>query len=105
MAINMMMRPRRMSKAWSAVSWVARLSIFGLIGLLWVLSFDNWPGKPASLVGVLALAVLAGMTWYASRARADWRWRAALDRYAEQEEAKNTYSWRNPHARAQSQAR
>jgi Tfp pilus assembly protein PilO len=105
MATNIMTRHRWMSKADPAVSRIARLSSFGLIGLLGLLSLDNWPRNPASLVGVLALAVLAGMTWYASRVRAEWRWRAALDRYAEQEEAKNTYSRRNLHARPQSQAR
>jgi hypothetical protein len=59
--------------------------------------------------GPLALAALVGITWYASRARtrarADRRWRAALDRYAQQEQAKGTHSWRNSHARPQSQAR
>ena len=57
------------------------------------------------LVAVLALAALAGVAWYLPRARAEWRWRAVLDRYAEQEQAKRTYSRRNVHARPQSQAR
>jgi hypothetical protein len=42
----------------------------------------------ASLGAGLALAALAAITWYLSRARAERRWRAALDRYADQEEAK-----------------
>ena len=41
-----------------------------------------------SLAAVLALAALVGITWYLSRARAKRRWRAALDRYAEQEQVK-----------------
>ena len=34
---------------------------------------------------VLAVAALAAIAWYVLRARADRRWRAALDRYAERE--------------------
>jgi hypothetical protein len=39
----------------------------------------------------LALAVLVGISWYAFRVRAERRWRAALDLYAEREEAKRIY--------------
>jgi hypothetical protein len=42
------------------------------------------------LVGVLALAALAGVAWYLPRARAQRRWLAVLDRYAEQEQARGT---------------
>jgi hypothetical protein len=38
----------------------------------------------------LALAALVGVAWYLPRARTERRWRAALDRYAEQEQAKGT---------------
>jgi hypothetical protein len=43
-----------------------------------------------SSFAVLAPAALLGLTWYVSRARADRRWRAALDRYVDREEAKRT---------------
>ena len=50
---------------------------------------DTSPDEPAwqavSLVAVLALATTVSTTWYLSRARAERRWRAAWDRYAEQE--------------------
>lgn len=42
----------------------------------------------ASLAAVLALAALLGLIWYMFRIRADRRLRAALDRYAQQEAAK-----------------
>ena len=48
----------------------------------------NWRG--VSLAAVLALAALVGVTWYLSRARAERRWRAALDAYAKQEQAKGS---------------
>ena len=41
-----------------------------------------------ALGAVLALAAVATITWRVSRARADRRWRAAQDRYADQEEVK-----------------
>jgi carbon storage regulator CsrA len=43
----------------------------------------------------LALAALLALGWYVSRARADRRWRAVLDRYADQEQAKRGHSRRN----------
>jgi len=39
-------------------------------------------------IEVLALAALVGINWYLAAARADGRWRSALDRYAEKEVAK-----------------
>ena len=93
------------SLAWSAVSRAARLFIFGLIGWLWFVSADDSPWKAVSLAAVLALAALVGITWYLSRARAERRWRAALDVYAEMEQSKRTNSRRNFHARPQSQDR
>jgi hypothetical protein len=54
---------------------------------------------------VLAVAALAAIAWYVLRARADRRWRAALDRYVEREQAKRTHSQRNLQADPQSQAR
>lgn len=90
MTTNATAHSRRASLAWSAGARSARLLIFGLLGWLWFLSGDDSPWRAASLVAVLALAAVVGITWYLSRARADRRWRAALDRYAEQEQAKGT---------------
>jgi hypothetical protein len=88
----MIAHTRRTALTKSAVSRAARLSIFGFIGWLWFLSADATVLRTVSLVAVLALAALVGIMWHASRARADRRWRAALDRYAEQELAKGTHS-------------
>ncbi len=76
--------------AWSAVSRTARLSIFGFTGWFGLLSADDSAWKAVPLVAVLGLSVLVGLAWYVSRARADRRWRGALDRYAERELAKET---------------
>jgi hypothetical protein len=90
MTTNVTAHPRRTSLARSAIFRAARLSIFGFIGWFWFLSSDSaW--RTISLVAVLGLAALVGITWYASRARADRRWRAALDRYAEQQQVKSTH--------------
>ena len=105
MTTNSTARYGWMSLARSAVFRVVRLLLFGLIGWLWFVSAADSALRAVSLAAVLALAALVGITWYASRARADRRWRAALDAYAKQELAKRTYSRRNFHARPQSQAR
>jgi hypothetical protein len=78
----------RTSLAWSAVFRAAGLSIFGLIVWLWLFSADGPPGSAGSLLAVQLLAALAGVAWYLPRARAERRWRAALDHYGEQELAK-----------------
>jgi hypothetical protein len=91
MRINATAHPRWTYLAWSAVFRIALLSIFGLIGWQWLVSAGGSARNAVTPVAVLALAALAGITWYASHARADWRWRAALDRYADQEQAKRTY--------------
>ena len=93
------------SLVWSAVFRAVRLLIFGLIGWLLFVSAADFAWRAVSLAAVLALAALMGITWVLSRARAERRWRAALDAYANQEQAKRTYSRRNFHARPQSQAR
>ena len=80
-------RPR-MPLVWSAVGRTARLSIFGFVGWFWFISGNDSAGRAVALVAVLVLAALADVTWYAYRARADRRWRAALDRYSKQEQAK-----------------
>src|SRR5262249_22504807 len=74
---------------------IAGLSVVGSIVWLWFISADYASRRVVSLVAVTALAVLLGLTWYGSRARADRRWRAALDRYAEQEEARRLPSRRS----------
>src|SRR5439155_3694124 len=98
METNVTSHSRRSSPAWSAIFWAARLLIFGLIGWLWFVSTDDSAWKTVSLAAVLALAALMGITWVLSRARAERRWRAALDAYAKQEQAKRTYSRWNVHA-------
>jgi hypothetical protein len=85
MRINTTALPWRTTLAWSAAFLAAGLSTFGFIGGLWLSAAGDSAGRAASLVAVSALAALAGMAWCASRARADQRWRAALDRYAERQ--------------------
>ena len=78
----------RTSLARSAVFRAAGLSIFGLLTWLWLFSADVPAWRAVSLVAVQALAALAGVAWYLPRARAERRWRAALDLYGEQEQAR-----------------
>jgi 4-amino-4-deoxy-L-arabinose transferase-like glycosyltransferase len=99
----------------SAVFRAARLLFIGFIGWLWFMSAGDSAWKTVSLAAVVAVAALVGIPWYLARARVDRerqvamdvraerRWRAALNRYAEREQAKRTNSRRNVHARPQSQ--
>jgi len=80
----------RTSLAWSAVFRAAGLFIFGFIGWLWFFAADDAAWKAVSLVAVLVLAALVGSAWYLPRARAERRWRSALDCYAKQEQAKRS---------------
>ena len=105
MRTNETARSRWTSPAWSAVFRTARLLIVGLIGWLWFVPASDPAWRAVSLAAVLALAALVGVTWYLSHVRADRRWRAALDAYAEKEQAKRIYSRRNSHAHPQSQDR
>jgi predicted membrane channel-forming protein YqfA (hemolysin III family) len=98
-------RSLRMSLTWPALFRAVRLFLFGLIGWLLLISKADSASRGVSLAAVLALAALVGVMWYLSRAHADRRWRAALDAYAKQEQAKGTYSRRNFHARPQPQGR
>jgi carbon storage regulator len=66
------------------------LLIFGIIGWLLFVSATDSAWRAVSLAVVLAVAALVGITWYLSRTRAERRWRAALDTYAEKELAKRT---------------
>jgi hypothetical protein len=95
-------RHPRMPLVWSAVGRTARLSIFGFVGWFWFISGNDSTGRAVSLVAALVLAALAGVTWYASRARTDRRWRAVLDRYATRELMKRTGSGRGPRSRPNS---
>ena len=83
------------SLAWSAVFRAAGLSIFGFIGWLGFSSANDSAWKAGSLVAVLALAVLVGVGSCLPRARTERRWRAALDLYAEREQAKEIDPRRN----------
>ncbi len=94
MTTNVTADPWRRSLAWSAVFRAGRLFLFGFLGWLWFVAADDSAWRAVSLVAVLAHAGLTSITWYALRARAERRWRAALDRYAEREEAKWTHSRR-----------
>src|SRR6266478_3387963 len=103
MMTNVTSHSRRSSPAWSAVFRAARLLIFGLIGWLWFVWAADSAWRAVSLAAIPALAALVGITWYLSRARAERRWRAVLDAYAEKEQARRTNSRRSIHARPQSQ--
>jgi 4-amino-4-deoxy-L-arabinose transferase-like glycosyltransferase len=117
MTTNQPARSQEMSLALSALFRIVRLLIFGFVGWLWFMSANNSTWKAVSFVAVPVVATLVAIPWYLTRARvererraaldvrADRRWRAALDRYAEQEQAKRTNSRRNVHARPQSQDR
>jgi hypothetical protein len=96
-------RPR-MALVRSAVGLTARLSIFGLVAWFSFLAANNSPATAVGRVSVLILAALGCLTWYAIRARADRRRRAAFDRYARLEEAKETQSRRNPRSHLHPQA-
>jgi formate hydrogenlyase subunit 3/multisubunit Na+/H+ antiporter MnhD subunit len=87
MTTNATTHPWRTSLAWSAAFSAAGLFCFGFLGGLWLFWAGAPAGKAVSLAAVLTLAALVGVTWFLSRARADRRWRAALDRYAERQMA------------------
>jgi hypothetical protein len=79
-----------MARIWLAAFRAARLLILGLIGRLWFVWSAGSVWRADLLAAILALAALVGITWYLSRFRAERRWRAALDAYAEKEQAKRT---------------
>jgi hypothetical protein len=80
----------RMSPARSAVFRAARWLSFAFIAWLWFFSADDSAWKAVALVAVLGIVALRSIKWYVARARSERRWRAALDLYAEQEQAKRT---------------
>jgi hypothetical protein len=79
------------SLARSAVFRAAGLSVVGLVVWLGLFPAGGPAWGAASLVAILALAALAGVAWYRLRARAERRWRAALDRYADLNGAKRAH--------------
>ena len=105
MTTNAMAHPRRTSVALSTVFRAARWFTFGFLGWLWLSSADEPARTAVSLVAVLALAATVSITGYLSHVHTERRWRAAWDRYAEQELAKLTDSRRDPHARPRSPIR
>ena len=94
MTTNATAHPRQASPAWPAGSRAARLLSFGLLGWLWFFAADDSAWRDVALVAALGFAALVGITWYLSHARAERRWRAALDRYAELQHARRTHPWR-----------
>jgi hypothetical protein len=90
MSTNTAAQPWRKSLAWSALLRAAGLSIFGFIVWFWLFPGYGQPWWAASLVAAQAVAGLAGIAWYLHRAGAERRWRAALDHYGEQEQAKRS---------------
>jgi hypothetical protein len=87
MGMNTTAHPWWMSLARAAVCRFAGWSIFGLIAWFGLFSAVGPAWRAVLLAAVQALAAL-GVAWYLPRARAERRWRAALDRYTEQELAK-----------------
>jgi hypothetical protein len=102
MSTNAAAHKWRTSLAWSAVFRAVGLSVIVFVGWPRLSSGDGSAWKAVSLVAVLALAALVGVAWYLPRARAERRWRAALDHYAEQELAKGAYparrAWGTDHS-------
>ena len=101
MKTNAVDHPRWMPLAWSAVNRTAGLLIVGLIAWFRLFSAAAPAWRAVSLVAVLALATLGGVAWFLPRARAERKWRATLDRYAEQEQANEkaplAAGWRASH--------
>lgn len=98
-------RPRRMSLVGSAFLFAAAPFVAGLICWLWLVLAGVTAGKAGLLAATLALAAFAGVTWQQARAHADVRWRAALDAYAEREQAKRTSLRGESHAGPRSKGR
>lgn len=97
MLIGATARSWRTSLAWSALSRAARLLTFGFFGWLWLFPRAEPAWRAVSLVAVLTIAALVGGTWYLALARAESRWRVALDRYASRELEKETPSRSDSH--------
>jgi apolipoprotein N-acyltransferase len=88
MITNATTHHRRASLSMSAVFWGVGASIVGFVGWL---SFSSGVGSAWKAVSLVAASgALVGLAWYLLRERTERRWRAALDHYAEQEQAKET---------------
>jgi protein-S-isoprenylcysteine O-methyltransferase Ste14 len=87
---KMMPRDQRASLVWSAGFRVARVFVFGVFSWFSFFAAHPSPWRTGSLLVVLAVAAIIGLTWFLSRVLADRRWRAALDHYAEHEIAKSS---------------
>jgi hypothetical protein len=72
------------------------VSLIGFISWLWFSAADDTAWKAVALIAILALAALVGVAWYLPRARTERRWRAALERYVEREQAKGASPGRTP---------
>jgi len=82
---------------WPAAIEITGLAVIGYAGWLWIVATDT-ADRTVPLAALLVGAALLGLASYLSSARADRRWRAVLDRYAERELAKTINSRRNMHA-------
>ena len=80
MTINVTVRRK------SVAHRTARLLTFGLVGWLWFLSAADSEWRVLSLVVVLAMAALVGITWNLTRVHAEKRSWTALDDYGKQEQ-------------------
>jgi hypothetical protein len=80
-----------LSRALLAALGIAGLSFVSSAGWLGAFSGSDADWRTVGSGAVVAVAAAAG-TWCLSRARAEGRWRAALDRYVEQELAKGAPS-------------
>jgi hypothetical protein len=96
MRIDAAAQPWQTALTRSAVLRAVGLSVFGLSAWLPFSSAGGPAWRAGSLVAVLALAALASVAWYLSRAGAERRRQAVLDRYAEQKQAKGTQPRREP---------
>jgi hypothetical protein len=88
MTTNEIARSQGISPVRSAVHRGVRLLIFGLIGWLGFVSAADFVWRAVSLAAILALAAIAGITWYLSNARGARQFNAALDAYAARETAR-----------------
>jgi hypothetical protein len=95
-------RRRRLAFRWPAITQRSHGSALGLVACFFA---PNGPLKTISVPSVLVVAVVGVIAWSVSRARADKRWRAALERYAEQEQAKTTAFRTAPQAAAATEVR
>jgi hypothetical protein len=87
--------------AWPAVDRAAGSSIPGSIGWPWLALAGDSAWRAVALVAAVALAAAVGGAWGLRLARAERRWRAALARYAAQDQAKETRARKDFPARPQ----